>query len=288
LKRILIIGNSAAGTATAESIRAFDKEAKITIVSDEPFLAYQRHKVLDYLEGKLKERELYFRSQDFYKNNSIELFMEREVVELNLNKKKVIFKDREFLEFDILVIASGSRVSLPALKGIQKEGVVGLNGMKEAKFLVENLPIAHTVVVVGTCSIALRLARIIASKKIEIKLLGLVDQDQQIDGVEIVRDNPITEILGDSEAKAVRLTTNKVIGASIVIYSSPKAPRMDFLKDTDIKTDSGILVDNEMRTNIPFVYAVGDCAQSVDGIESGGWEVALKKGAELGGIICRI
>lgn len=288
MKRILIIGNSAAGTATAESIRALDKESKITIVSDEPFLAYQRHKVLDYLEGKLKERELYFRSQDFYNNNSIELFMEREVVELNLNKKKVIFKDREFLEFDILVIASGSKLSLPALKGIQKEGVVGLNGMKEAKFLVENLPIAHTVVVVGTCDIALRLARTIALKKIEIKLLGPVDQEQQIDGVEIVRDNPITEILGDSEVKAVRLTTNKVIGASIVIFCSPKAPRIDFLKDTDIKTNSGILVDNEMRTNIPFVYAAGDCAQSVDGAEPGGWEGALKKGAELGGIICRI
>ncbi len=117
MKRIVIIGNSAAGVAAAEALRQRDKEIRISIVSKEPFLAYERPKILDFLEGKLKERQLYYCPQDFYKNNDIDLVLEREVVELNLNKKKAIFKDRDFIEFDELVIATGAKVALPALEG---------------------------------------------------------------------------------------------------------------------------------------------------------------------------
>jgi NAD(P)H-nitrite reductase large subunit len=280
MKKIVIIGNSAAGISAAESIREIDKEAKITMVSDEPYLAYQRYKVLDLLEGKIKERDLNFRNQDFYTNNAIELMLEREVVELNLNKKKAVFKDRDFVEFDQLVIATGSKVKLPALKGIQKDGVVALNGLREVKFLIENLPIAHTVVVIGCGTTALNVARIIAAKKIEVKMLGVLNEP--IEGVEAIINNPISEILGDSEAKAVRLASNKVIGASLVIFSEPKLPSIDFIRETEIKFGNSIFVDNQMRTNIPFVFAVGDCAEFTDQVKSYGWESALKDGSMLG------
>ncbi|HAJ56967.1 MAG TPA: hypothetical protein DCL35_04275 [Candidatus Omnitrophica bacterium] len=285
MKKIVIIGNSAAGISASESIRAVDKESKLTIVSDEPFMAYHRHKVLDLLEGKIKERDLYFRSQDFYKNNGVELLLEREVVELNLNKKKVIFKDRDFVEFDQLVIATGSKVKLPTLKGIQKEGVIALNGLREVKFIIENLPIAHTVVIVGCGTTAANIARIIAAKKIEVKLFGVLSEP--IEGVEAVFDNPVSEILGDSEVKAVRLASNKVIGASMVIFPEPKLPSIDFVRDTDIKMNHSILVDSQMRTSIPFVFAVGDCAESSEQPKSYGWESAAKDGSMLGGILCQ-
>ena len=68
MKRIVIIGNSAAGVSAAESIRDQDKEAQITIVSDEPFAAYERYRILDFLEGKIREHDLHWRNQDFYKN----------------------------------------------------------------------------------------------------------------------------------------------------------------------------------------------------------------------------
>lgn len=285
MKKIVIIGNSAAGISAAESIRERDKEARITIVSDEPFVAYERPRALDFLEGKIREHDLYWRRQDFYKNNNVELILEREVCALNLNKKKAVFKDREFIEFDELVIASGSKAKLPHLKGVQKEGVVAFNGLKEAKFLIEHLPIAHTVLVVGSGTTALNIARIIAAKKIDVKLFGVIQEP--IEGVEAIFENPISEILGDSETKAVRLMSNKVIGASLVIFSEPKVPSIDFVRGTEIKINHGVLVDHQMRTSLPFVFAVGDCAEFGDEQKSYGWESALKDGSLLGGILCR-
>ena len=286
MKRIVIIGNSAAGVAAAEALRQRDKESRISIVSKESFLAYERPKILDFLEGKLKERQLCYCPQDFYKNNDIDLVLEREVVELNLNKKKAIFKDRDFIEFDELVIATGTKVALPAVKGIQKEGVVAFNGLKDAKFIFDNVPIAHTVVIVGEGGIAEQMARIIAAKKIEVKFFGTLSQP--IEGVDVITDQTIVEILGDSDAKAVRLSNQKVLGASLVIFTGPTQPQCDFLKETQIKTNRGILVDGSLRTNCPYVFAIGDVRESSNGEKQRGWSSAQAEGRRLGELLCQI
>ncbi len=282
MKRIVIIGNSAAGVAAAEAVRESDKESPITIVSDEPFMAYERHKILDLLEGKIKERDLFYRDQDFYKNNGINLLLGREVVELNLNKKKAIFKDREFVEFDELLIASGAKVCLPKLPGIQKEGVVALNGLSELKYIIDNLPIAHTVIIVDTGQVAKELARIIAAKKIDVKYLGALPGP--IEGVEVILDNPILEVLGDSDARAVRLSTQKVIGASLIIFPRTDHANIDLAKDTEIRINTGILVDEAMRTNVPFVLAAGDVCEYQDENKQKvcGWASAQAEGKIAG------
>lgn len=288
MKKIVIIGNSAAGIAAAEAIRESDKESSVTIVSDEPFMAYERHKILGLLEGKIKERDLFYRDQDFYKNNGLDLILGREVVELNLNKKKAIFKDREFVGFDELLIASGAKVRLPKLPGIQKEGVVALNGLSELKYIADNLPIAHTVIVVGPGQMAEEVARIIAAKKIDVKYLGQLSAP--IEGADVIFDNPILEILGDSEVRAVRLSTQKVIGASLVIFPGTGHANIDLVKDTEIKVNKGIVVDEAMRTNMPFVLAAGDVCEYQDENRHKvrGWESAQNDGRVAGRTLCQI
>ena len=286
MKRIVILGNSAAGISAAEAVREKDKESKLSIVCAEPFFPYHRHKILSLLEGKIKERDLFYRDQDFYKNNAIGLFPEKEVVGLNLKKKKLVFKDKDFIEFDKLIIATGTQVTLPHMKGIQKEGVVAINGLKDIKFILDTSPIVHTAIVVGEDEVAEEVARIMAGKKIEVKYFG--NLSPSLEGVEAILDNPIVEILGDSEVKAVRLSSSKVIGASLVIFSGPRQPRVDFLRDTDIKINKGILVDAHMRTHVPFVFAVGDVSESIDRQKSLGWESAQNEGKIAGGILCQI
>lgn len=286
MKRIVIIGNSAAGIAAAEAIRQHDKESRLTMLTREPFLAYERQKLLSYLEGKIKEKDLYFRTQDSYKNNAIELLLEKEVVDLSTKKRMVHCKDKTTVEFDELIIASGAKVKLPSLRGIQKEGVVAVNGLKDIRFILENLPIAHTVIVVGSDRVAAEIARIIAAKKIEIKFFAILPQP--LEGVEVIADNPIVEILGDGEARAVRLSNQKVIGASLIIFTEPRQPNIEFLRDTEIKTNKGVLADDQMRTNIPFIFAVGDVSEFPDRDKIFGWDNAQQEGQTLGAILCQV
>lgn len=280
MKKYVIIGNSAAGIAAAETIRGQDAEAAISIVSDETTFPYERHRVLDVLEGRVKEKDLVFRGEDFYKKNSIDFLSGREVAALHLTRKRVAFKDKETLDFDWLIIASGSAVQLPQIKGIQKEGVVALDGLRDVKFLRENLPLAQTVVVVGSDEPARCLARIIAAKKIEVKFFG--DFSCAPEGVDVMSGHSIAEILGEAEVRAVRLANSKVVGVNLVVFTQPRRPRLDFLRDTEIKTREGILVDCAMRTNIPFVFAAGDVSEPAEErAKSGGWEGAAQEGRSI-------
>jgi NAD(P)H-nitrite reductase large subunit len=286
MRQIVIIGNSAAGIAAAEAIRRRDRESRIIIFSEESVVAYDRSRILKFLEGKLKERELIFRNQDFYKNNALDLVCDSEVASINPDRKKVVLKDkdREPILYDELVIATGRRFVKPPLKGIQKEGVVSPDGLREIKFIMDNLPVAHTVLVVGPGPVAEEVARIIASRRIEVKYFGAPAQPAE--GVDAIEDNPILEILGETEVRAVRLSNQKVVGASMVIFAGERAPRVAFLKETQVQIDGGILVDVSGRTNIPGIYAVGDVARLGDGEKVYGWQSALDQGALVGSTLC--
>ena len=285
-KKIVIIGNSAAAVGAAESIRERDKSAGISMVCEESFPAYERPKMLGVLDGRLKELQLIWRSPDFYKNLGIALFLETKVEGVSTHRKRLSLKGRDPLEFDELIIASGRKEILPPLKGIQKEGVVAVNSLADVKFVQENLPIAHTVLIVGAGPVALELARIIAAKKTEVKFFGTLAEP--VEGVQEVRDNPIIEILGEADVRAVRLANHKVVGATLVIFSGASGPNTDFLKDTDIHLDDGIVVDEAMRTHVPFVYAAGDvCRRGQEG-GARGWEAAYASGRKCGENLCRI
>jgi NAD(P)H-nitrite reductase large subunit len=286
MKRIVIIGNSAAGIAAAETIRAIDKESPITILSEEATPAYERFKILKLLASKVKERELVWRNADFYKNNALDLRLEAQVVELNLHKKKAILKDDTFVAFDVLLLATGRKTMLPKIKGTQKEGVVAFNSLKDVKYVIDNLPVAHTVVVIGSGLIAEEIARIIAEKKIEVKFFGVLSGP--IEGVDAIVDHSVIEILGEAEAKAVRLSNQKVIGASLVIFAGAPEPCLDLVRDTEIKAEQGVLVDDTMRTSVDFVLAAGDVARVAGREKIYGWDQAVAEGRLAGGTICQM
>lgn len=231
MKQIVIIGNTVEGIKAAQEARDRDKEARIVILSEESVPAYEKPLLLKLLEGKMKEREILYRGPDFYKNFNIDLVIGAEVEHISPGRKRIVLKDRdrEPIPYDEIILAAGSRFIKPALKGIQKEGVVTPNTLQDFKFLIDNLPIAHTVCIVGPGPTAEDLARIIAAKKIEVKFFGFLSVP--IEGVEAIADNPILEILGEAEVKAVRLSSQKVLGASLVIFAGDTA-QDDYVKNT--------------------------------------------------------
>ncbi len=284
-KKIVIIGNSAAAVGAAEGIREHDKSAGITMVSEESFHAYERPKILGILDGRLKERQLVWRSPDFYKNHGITLLLETKVEGVSTHRKRLALKGRDPLEFDELIIASGRKEILPAIKGIQKEGVVAVNGLADVKFIQENLPIAHTVLIVGQGPVAQELARLVAAKKTEVKFFGVLGQP--LENAQEIQDNPIIEILGEADVRAVRLANHKVVGATLAIFSGARGPNTDFLKDTDIHIDGGIVVDEAMRTNVAFVRAAGDVCRQKEAENVYGWEAAYASGRRCGECLCQ-
>jgi len=303
MKQFVIIGNSAAGIAAIEAIRNKDKESKIVVCSDEDYRSYCRCLISYYLAGEVKEDGILYRSESFYRENNIELLLNKKVIRIDPKKNRVLCLDRSQIDYDSLLIATGSRPKFPDIQGIKKEHVFGFRTIKDAKVIEGLLPVTKTICVLGAGLIGLKAAYALRKRNIEVKVIikskqilsqmldadsaGLIQKKMEENGIDLVFGQDVVEIIGNGDIKAVKLDSNKVLGCSMVIVGKGVQPNTQLAQETDIKIGEGIITDNFLRTSCPNIYAAGDVAESFD-ITLGTlsinalWPIAVEQGKIAG------
>ncbi len=282
MKHILIIGNSAAGISAAENIRKKDKSSKITILSSEDYTGYNRCLISYLLAGDIKEDKLIYRPKDFYSENKIELLLNKKAVKIDPKKNQVVFEDKAKADYDILILANGSSPKFPEIKGIQKNGVFGFRTIADAKSMLELAPIAHTACILGGGLIGLKAAYGLRKRNLDVKVIvksarilsQVLDKESSEmfasrlieNGIEIIFGSDASEIIGNGEVKAIKLDSGKVIACPLVVVGKGVKPNIELIKESGIKHDEGILVNEYLQTNVPNIYAAGDIAQTYDPI----------------------
>lgn len=289
MRHIVIIGNSAAGISAGEIIRSKDKSSKITIVSDENYPAYHRCLISHYLSGDIKEERIVYRTEDFYSSCNIELLLNRRAKAIDVKKNQIAIEDlsnpssKIKLDYDCLLLANGASSKFPKeIKGIQKDGVFGFRTIADAKQISELIPAAQSACVLGGGLVGLKAAYGLKKRNLEVKVIVRSSQilSQVLDkeaaslfqrrfaenGIDILFGSDVAEIIGNGDVKAVKLSSEKVIGCSIVVVAKGVEPNVGLIKDTGINFQEGVLVDDYLKTNIPNIYAAGDIAQVFDPI----------------------
>ena len=259
MAKIVIIGSSVGGHGVAVNLRAKDSESEIILITGEPYLFYDRRRLSEFLAGAIKEKELFLATEDFYRQQKINFLKEKKVTALSIDKRVVSFKEKEKIEYDFLVIASGRKYAVADIPGSKKDGVYTLNALEDYKDFVKRL-IIHPICVVGSDESALGIARAVESRfKVEVKLItGMtLDASSVPPGIEVI-NSEVQEVIGEGEAQAVKLKEGKVVGVSCVIFKDTLKSNIEFLKNTRIEVaDDYILTDGEMRTNSDRVFALG-------------------------------
>jgi len=303
MKQFIIVGNSAAGISCVEAIRTKDKASKIIVISDEDYPAYCRCLISYYLAGEVKEDKILLRQKDFYRENNIELFLNKRVIQIQPKKNRIILEDKTFLNYDALLIATGASPKFPDIAGIKKRGVFGFRTLKDVKEIEDLLPVTKTVCVLGGGLIGLKAAYALHKRKIETKIIVKSKQvlSQMLDepaakivqdklsenGLEVIFGQDASEVIGNGDLKAIKLESGKVIGCSLVIVGKGIKPNIDLVKDSEIKINEGIIVNDFLRTTVPNIYAAGDCAESFD-LTLGAhtvnalWPIAVEQGKIAG------
>lgn len=266
MKRIVIIGVSVAGHTVAVNVRNRYKECAITLVTEEASALYDKRRLADLVTGREEEGILLCR-EDFYAQQKIELIKDSKVTAVNTDKRMVYSRNQEALAYDFLVISSGRKYILPQIPGAKKEGVFNLNTLDDAKKLVAYV-IGDSVCMVGYDAWARIIAGALRVKNKEVKLLcGRELAAMPIEGVEVINSYP-TEIIGESQAQAVKLAEGKIIGTHAVVFMNDLKSNIEFLKNTSVElSDDYILVDDNMRTSVGNVFACGS--------------VCMRRGAEF-------
>ncbi len=281
MKQYVIIGNSAAGIAAIEAIRQRDKQSKILVISDEAYPAYCRCLISYYLSGGVKEKNIFYRSEDFYKQNKIELLLNKKVARVEPKNNRIVLEDKTQVNFDCLLIATGAAPKIPQdIKGIKKTGVFGFRTLKDVQDISAVLPVIKTACVLGGGLVGLKAAYALKKRNIEVKVIikskqvlsqmldaqaaGFIQRRLEQNGIDLVFSEDIIEIIGEGDIKAVKLASGKVFGCSLVVVGKGVEPNIGLVKNTQIRVNQGIAANSLLQTNIPNIYTAGDVCESFD------------------------
>jgi len=279
----VIIGNGPAAISAVTAIREVDLKNKITIISDEPYLNYSRP-LISYLLAKCINRErMPYLQSDFYKENNVELILNKKAQELDINKKEVILSDGKRIPFDRLLIATGGTPIISEIKGRDSEGVFTFTKWSDAEAIAHYIKTnkVKEAVILGGGLIGLKALEALMELKIKVTVIELADRilaatfDQQASkiikialekkGCKVITNNTITQVKRQkAKIKSVVLKNKKEIKCELLIVAVGVKPNIELTQGTPIKINKGIIVDNFMQTNISDIYAAGDCCEAKD------------------------
>lgn len=277
--KIVIVGAGPAGVSAAETIRAYDYEAEIVMLSAEPYLPYSPPAMADhFIHGSNVHL---WRDEDWPSQTDVHYRKGVEVTHIETNARFLQLKDGEEIEYDRLVIATGSRLYTP-IQGSEMPGVHNFKSLSAAEAIVEQVKKgeARNAVIVGAGFIGMEIALLLRELGVAVTQIEMLDQvmSTMLDkdtaaiafdlmvkrGVDVVLDTKAESFIGNGKAKAVKLASGMELEGDILIAATGVKPNLDFLQDSGIDHKWGICVDDHLRTNIPEVYAAGDVVEVPD------------------------
>jgi NAD(P)H-nitrite reductase large subunit len=276
----LIIGNSAGGIGAAETIRETDKKNSITIVSDEPYPAYSRPLISEYLACERTVEEMLFRPADFYSRNNIDLLTGKSVKSLDLARRLAELDGGEKIAWKKLLLATGGAPIVPRMKGADKKGVFKFLTIDDAKSIHKFLKDYSRAVVIGGGLIGVSVSEALTKRGVAVTIVEMKDRvlntilDERASAIaggmlaessiRVIVNSTVSEVTGAESVEGVVLDSGETIPCDLVVIAIGVLPRTELVKGTEIKINRGIVVDRYMATSFPDVYACGDAAEAFD------------------------
>jgi NADPH-dependent 2,4-dienoyl-CoA reductase/sulfur reductase-like enzyme/rhodanese-related sulfurtransferase/two-component sensor histidine kinase len=293
--KVVIIGGVAAGPKVAAKVIRLVPDADVTIVEKQQFLSYAGCGLPYYISGVVKEQaELMStgagvaRDPVFFQQvKNVHVLSHTEAVEIDRAGKRVRVReipdgDPRWLDYDKLVLATGSRPVRPPLPGVELEGIFTLHGVRDAEGIRAALAggKARDVLIVGGGLIGVETTEALVARgsrvtivEMEDQILRMLDPEMSLlvtrhlesKGVRVMTGVRVEGFAGDGQVRQVRSTAGP-LPADLVILAIGVRPNVDLARDAglEIGETGAIRVNDRMQTTDPDVYASGDCAECVD------------------------
>ncbi len=276
------MGNCIAAVGAIEGIRRHDRGTPITVISKEPYAAYGRPLIANYLKGKLKESELALREPDFYERRGVRLIIGLPATGLSIRDRTVEVKGGEEIPFERLLLAMGGNPIVPPIQGVHGPDVYSFVTLQDAKALRQAATRLRHVAVIGGGLIGLKAAESLHDLGIQVTIVELADRilsmafdeiasriiTRRLEeiGIQIITSNTAEEVLRqrDNQVSGVRLRDGTVVSSQAAVVAIGVAPNLEVVRETEVQCRRGILVDEFMETNVPGVFAAGDVAEARD------------------------
>lgn len=295
--KYLIIGNGIAGLSAAKEIRVNDPDGRIIMVTSEPYLTYYRVKLTEILSQEINESSLLVNKENWYEDNKIEVLLNKTVKKIDTDNNYVILFDDSIINYNKLLIATGSHPFIPPIKGRDKNGVFALRTIKDVEEVQFYCIQCETFSVIGGGLLGLEAAWSLKKlgKKVNVLEYSSYLLNRQLDeelgsklknklvkeGIKVYTGSRIMEIEGVANVTGIIVNDGEVIKTDGVLISSGVRPNLSIIADSPILYDKGIIVDKHLKTNMDNVYAAGDVVE-INGMVAGLWTTSNEQGRIAG------
>ncbi|QDI91718.1 NAD(P)/FAD-dependent oxidoreductase [Salicibibacter halophilus] len=280
-EKLVLIGNGMAGIRTIEEVLDHSPDTfEITIFGSEPHASYNRLQLSSVLQGGQSFAGIELNNADWYDENRIDLRTGETVEQIDSEAKTITTDSQLEFSYDKLIIATGSNPIFIPLPGADKEGVMAFRTINDCKKMMETAGRYKKAAVIGGGLLGLEAARGLLNLGMEVDVVhlagrlmerqldptaaGLLKEELEAQGMNFFLEKDTSELFGNERVEGLRFQDGTQISADLVVMAVGVKPNIELAQCSGIHTNKGIIVDDHLRTNIPDIYAVGECAEHRD------------------------
>ena len=297
MKKIAVIGNSVTAIKTIEELKAqgyaAGEEIEAIFISPENTYPYFRHQLYNLPEKKITNNKILYRNTADYEKEKISFIFDKKITRVNFKRGRITLDDKEQIDYSLLLLADMPQAPFFGIKGANKNGLYNIKRLSDINAFLKVLPAIETILVqsdqLAGLKAALTFAVMPANPPRETILVtsrknilsGLVSEADTValealvsqTGLRIITESQIAEILGDNDAKAVRLhgQNTKVLGCQAILTDAD-VPDLRLFKETELQHNQRVVVNQNYQTNFDNVFALDAVC---DSITFNDWDISL-------------
>lgn len=300
-QKLIVIGNGMAGARTVEEIlaRGGANQFDTSVFGEEPYGNYNRILLSSVLNGSQDASEIFLNAVSWYEENGIDLHTGARVDVIARPHKAVHCEDGNWYPYDKLIIATGSRPAVPPIAALRKSngefrpGIFVFRTLDDCRRIGDYAAKCRRAAVIGGGLLGLEAARGLLNQGVEVHVVHLLGHlmEQQLDGeagailkrtiegmgISVHLKKLTKAVLGENEVTGLAFEDGQTLDCDMVVIATGITPNAEIGSRWGLTTERGIVVDDQLRTSDPDIYAVGECAQHrgrVYGLVAPLWEQA--------------
>lgn len=277
-ERLVMVGNGMAGCKVIEELLDIAPgKFDITVFGAEPYGNYNRIMLSPVLAGEKTIDDIMLNTIEWYQENDITLHAGNAVVDIDRKNKKVIAEDGTEVQYDRLLLTTGSNPFIIPVPGHELPGVLSYRDIKDVDEMLDASNKYEHAVVIGGGLLGLEAAYGLLKQGMKVTVVHIMDtlMERQLDepaakllqgyleeqGIEFAMGAQTECLLGDERVEAIKFKDGSTLPADLVVMAVGIRPNMELAQKVGIHCERGIVVNDTMQTFDPSVYSVGECVQ---------------------------
>jgi nitrite reductase (NADH) large subunit len=265
--KAVIVGAGLAGTMAAKTLRELDPDVEIDVFGEEKHPYYPRPNLIEFLAGRLAFDKLFAFPPDWNTRQRIQVRLGERVARIMPAEKRIETAAGRVHPYDVLLLASGGRASIPPLKGSDRKGVFVLRTLDDALAILEHVRSHPRAAILGGGLLGLEIARALRSAGAEVLVVEFFERllPRQLDaagaavlkaeveklGIAVRLGTVTEEIRGNGEVRGLKFQGGDKVDAETVIIAAGLTPDTDPAREAGLVVNRGIVADDLPRSSSP-------------------------------------